>query len=179
MDYSQISNDPDHPAGESPWNTSPRPTRTSFTASQPSDSEPPTPFPEARHAGQGLPSAGPEGEDAPAQQEARLSQAPTENGESAPQGPSLQSPRPSDASNVYDRYKQPPPQDAGQARQAASARQPSNARQATAQPPTPRTPGHYKLQAKITGLERTGRKDPILRFDVYVRAGEAHTRSTR
>lgn len=27
----------------------------------------------------------------------------------------------------------------------------------------------YKLQAKITNLERTGRKDPILRFDVYVR----------
>lgn len=26
----------------------------------------------------------------------------------------------------------------------------------------------YKLQAKITGLERTGKKDAILRFDVYV-----------
>lgn len=26
----------------------------------------------------------------------------------------------------------------------------------------------YKLQAKITNLERTGRKDPIMRFDVYV-----------
>lgn len=26
----------------------------------------------------------------------------------------------------------------------------------------------YKLQAKITALERTGRKDPVLRFDVYV-----------
>lgn len=26
----------------------------------------------------------------------------------------------------------------------------------------------YKLLAKITGLERTGRKDPILRFDVHV-----------
>jgi len=26
----------------------------------------------------------------------------------------------------------------------------------------------YKLQAKITGLERQGRKDPILKFDVYV-----------
>lgn len=26
----------------------------------------------------------------------------------------------------------------------------------------------FKLQAKITGLERTGRKDPILRFDVHV-----------
>lgn len=27
---------------------------------------------------------------------------------------------------------------------------------------------NYKLQAKITGLERNGRKDPILKFDVYV-----------
>lgn len=27
----------------------------------------------------------------------------------------------------------------------------------------------YKLQAKITGLERSGKKDPILKFDVYVR----------
>jgi hypothetical protein len=26
----------------------------------------------------------------------------------------------------------------------------------------------YKLQAKITGLERSGKKDPILKFDVYV-----------
>lgn len=26
----------------------------------------------------------------------------------------------------------------------------------------------YKLQAKITGLERAARKDPILRFDVHV-----------
>lgn len=27
----------------------------------------------------------------------------------------------------------------------------------------------YKLQMKITGLERTGKKDPILKFDVHVR----------
>jgi hypothetical protein len=27
----------------------------------------------------------------------------------------------------------------------------------------------FRLQAKITGLERTGKKDPILRFDVHVR----------
>ena len=26
----------------------------------------------------------------------------------------------------------------------------------------------YKLQAKVTGLERTGRKDPAVRFDVHV-----------
>ena len=27
----------------------------------------------------------------------------------------------------------------------------------------------YRLQAKVTALERTGRKDPVIRFDVYVR----------
>lgn len=30
------------------------------------------------------------------------------------------------------------------------------------------TQPQYKLQAKITGLERAARKDPILRFDVHV-----------
>jgi len=34
---------------------------------------------------------------------------------------------------------------------------------------TPQRPQvHYKLQAKVNGLERSGRKDPILRFDVHV-----------
>jgi len=32
---------------------------------------------------------------------------------------------------------------------------------------------HYKLQAKVTGLERNGKKDPVLRFDVYVRHSSA------
>lgn len=33
----------------------------------------------------------------------------------------------------------------------------------------PRPPAPvYKIQGKITGLERTGKKDPILRFDVHV-----------
>ena len=36
------------------------------------------------------------------------------------------------------------------------------------QPPQQQRAPQYKLQAKVTGLERTGRKDPILRFDVYV-----------
>ncbi len=34
--------------------------------------------------------------------------------------------------------------------------------------PNPRHGPQYKLQGKVTGLERPGRKDPILRFDVYV-----------
>jgi len=32
------------------------------------------------------------------------------------------------------------------------------------------SPPQYKLQAKVNGLERSGRKDTILRFDIYVRA---------
>ena len=34
----------------------------------------------------------------------------------------------------------------------------------------------YKLQAKITGLERSNKKDPILKFDVYVRVSMRNTR---
>ncbi|KAG6013442.1 hypothetical protein E4U43_007292 [Claviceps pusilla] len=45
----------------------------------------------------------------------------------------------------------------GQAPQAQQQQQP---------PPQPRP--QFRLQAKITGLERTGKKDPVLRFDVHV-----------
>ncbi|KAM7218141.1 putative vacuolar protein sorting-associated protein 17 [Rhypophila decipiens] len=41
--------------------------------------------------------------------------------------------------------------------------QQSREHQQPRRPPQPQ----FKLQAKITGLERTGRKDPILRFDVH------------
>ncbi|CAK4032386.1 Vacuolar sorting-associated 17 [Lecanosticta acicola] len=37
----------------------------------------------------------------------------------------------------------------------------------------------YKLQAKITGLERTGKKDPILRFDVYTNLPKFRTTQFR
>ncbi|KAH0544595.1 hypothetical protein FGG08_001244 [Glutinoglossum americanum] len=37
----------------------------------------------------------------------------------------------------------------------------------------------YKLEAKITGLERTGRKDPILRFDVHTNLPKFRTTQFR
>lgn len=43
------------------------------------------------------------------------------------------------------------------------ARYQTDARQYS-RPPAP----VYKIQGKITGLERTGKKDPVLRFDVHV-----------
>lgn len=60
-----------------------------------------------------------------------------------------------------------PQQPAGQSQPSAQQR-PGAARYHSArqQRPVPQ----YKLQAKVTALERTGRKDPVLRFDVYVRA---------
>ncbi len=54
----------------------------------------------------------------------------------------------------------------------AQANKPEPARyHHTARQPQPTQGPQYKLQAKITGLERTGRKDPIMRFDVHVCIG--------
>lgn len=50
-----------------------------------------------------------------------------------------------------------PPQKSPEQEQAAAEGQP--AKPAAPQP---------RLQAKVTGLERTGKKDPILRFDIHV-----------
>ncbi|KAH0600422.1 hypothetical protein MHUMG1_01418 [Metarhizium humberi] len=58
-----------------------------------------------------------------------------------------------------------PPQQVGesQPRAPGSNRQAEQAQQI---PPSQQRP-QFKLQAKITGLERTGKKDPVLRFDVH------------
>ncbi|KAG9253392.1 vacuolar protein sorting-associated protein vps17 [Emericellopsis atlantica] len=51
------------------------------------------------------------------------------------------------------------PEVAGQGQQHEQPGQTEESRR----PPKPQ----YKLQAKVTGLERTGKKDPILRFDIH------------
>jgi hypothetical protein len=56
----------------------------------------------------------------------------------------------------------PPPQQQQQRQEPSRYHHPGRQAQENQGP-------QYKLQAKITGLERTGRKDPILRFDVHVR----------
>lgn len=56
------------------------------------------------------------------------------------------------------------------AQSTASTEAPSEEpQQQPRKPPQPQ----FRLQAKITGLERTGKKDPILRFDVHVSLGHA------
>jgi hypothetical protein len=62
-------------------------------------------------------------------------------------------------------------QQGGQRQAEAENRRPQSAARyhGAAPHPAQQRQAQYKLQTKITGLERTGKKDAILRFDVYVR----------
>ncbi|KAK6336140.1 Vacuolar protein sorting-associated protein 17 [Orbilia brochopaga] len=55
----------------------------------------------------------------------------------------------------------------------------SSSKQAGQQQQQQRPSVQYKLRAKVTGLERTGRKDPILRFDVHTNLPKFRTTQFR
>ena len=147
MDYSAISQqDP----GTSTW-ASPGPERTAFAeSSNPSEIESPLP---------------------PQQQspyDAATTQPWTSSGDENPETPDLsgQAEQPSDeivgqGPYASQQQQQPPPPQL----QQVPARYQTSARQNDKQPAP-----IYKIQAKITGLERTGKKDPVLQFDVHVGA---------
>lgn len=150
MDYS--AHDPDHPGGSDPWASSPQHNRTTF-AQPPTSDIPSSPLP---------PQASPYG------------QGPDHFGYLGDQGQQQQ--RPASASENGDPH-QPPftPGDGPQAPHQQAPPHQGQEQQRTGQPqryhgnrPQRQQPA-YKLTAKVTALERTGRsKDPILRFDVYV-----------
>lgn len=145
MDYSSIAHDPADPAGSSPWG-SPRADRDTFgNAGQGADIVAPLPPHQSPydHSHGSEHSAGNAHATAPEQHEQLNTHrsAPTTEHESAQQQAAPQQQKRAEAPARYQ----------------TGARQ--NARQAA---PT------YRLQGKITALERTGKKDPILRFDVYV-----------
>ncbi|KLJ07728.1 hypothetical protein EMPG_16797 [Blastomyces silverae] len=154
MDYSSLPHDPEHPVGSSPWgSTSPRADRT-FPASD----VPPSPLP---------PQQSPYGPDGERQQDE----------ESTTQGLSerLQGSQIDD--QVHEEHSPYPPsnhEQPPQQRAQVSARYQTGARN-KARPNAPQ----YKLQAKITGLERTGKKDPILRFDVHTNIPKFRTTQFR
>lgn len=178
MDYSSLPNDPDHPAGADPWQSSPQPTRTSFP--QPESAREPD-SPTGKH-----PPLTPE----PQHQEERDG-----SDQESPNASSYEEPfpkangtgripsRPDTASDI--RFQGPPlteeelrQQQLYQQRQNERYQQTIHAQQHARSPgpqryhPGARTgqrqPPQYKLQAKITGLERTGKKDPAITFDVHV-----------
>jgi len=178
MDYSQIPNDPDNPAGTSPWQSSPRQSsRASYTTST-GGSEPPSPV--ARNStyrnGMSRPSQDESSDDGTmvarrsnytTNEDSEQSAAPTEVEPSSPDlSTRLQSPplTEGDFDGHQQQYLQ---QQQHQQRQQSYQQQQRPSRYQGGTRPRQNTP-QYKLQAKITGLERTGRKGPILRFDVHV-----------
>jgi hypothetical protein len=74
-----------------------------------------------------------------------------------------QAPHLEEPSHPSDPHQEPQPQP-----QPAQQTQPPQAEENPLQKQKRKERPHYKLQAKITSLERNGRKDPILKFDVYV-----------
>ncbi|KAK3182316.1 Vacuolar protein sorting-associated protein 17 [Lecanicillium sp. MT-2017a] len=160
MDYSSSIHETDDPAGESPWGnspgSSPKQSRTGFSnlAGEPISS----PFPYASQDSNGLDNSV-ESEGFP-----RPGTATTASDTEV----EAEDPEPVDTQDSYgedettaDVESQPaatPVQPQGDASSADASQE--------QQPQKPTQP-QYRLQVKITGLERTGKKDPLLRFDVY------------
>ena len=150
MDYSSIAQDPEHPAGASPWSSSPQHNRTTFTNAGTGDM-PPSPLP-------------------PAAQSPFISSTEQEHPEARPEHEASDDPF---GAVENGQHRQAAAQAQAQAPQTTQTEQHSygqgHERHGETRPQQRQKMPQYKLQAKITGLERTGRKDPILRFDVYVR----------
>jgi hypothetical protein len=169
-----MSNDLENPGGSSPWaSTSPRVDRSTFsqaasdTASSPAPAQQQSPNPPKN----GSPIANkfpPLSTDAPSASTAPNSADDDTN--SPDLSEQLQSAQLGDPDYVGDHEpNQYHHHHHYQAQQYAAAQQRHGpARYQSAQRPQRPIPA-YKLQAKITALERTGRKDPVLRFDVHVR----------
>lgn len=173
MDYSSLPNDPDHPVGSSPWNSSPQ-TTSHFGTPEPG-SAPSSPL--AKHSVPSNDHSPPYSEDGDQQDGLDRRQQRAEDTTPAGEG---------SAQTTLDRPQGPPlngqyqqqPQHTQQGRQQAGYPQHQQQQQPRSNIPSRYHTGarqnqrqnlpQYKLQAKITSLERTGRKDPVLRFDVHV-----------
>ena len=161
MDYSHLAQDPDHPEGTSPWNTSPRhSTRPSFNVS---GDQFPSPLPSASYAKAGVDDS--LGDNEAFGAERHYSQVEAD----APKSLHSDQPGRSVPEQVDGRQQQTQQvaQGSPHVNQPEHSGRPSGAVRHTGANRIHRP--QHKLQAKITGLERTGRKDPILRFDVHVR----------
>lgn len=164
MDYSSLPTDPDHPAGTSPWQSSPQPnSRPSFTATEFGRTV-------SQQASYLNPSQRRSEEDT-SDQETLVDESYRpqlgENGASHQNGTSPETSQSLQHSDDNAQQQNRQPQSQQQQRVTGPNRYHGTTRAAQRQ-----TLPQYKLQAKIVGLERTGRKDPVLRFMVHVRYGK-------
>ncbi|KAF4553248.1 Vps5-like protein 1 [Elsinoe fawcettii] len=167
MDYSTLPHDPDHPEGRSPWAASPKQSRD--FGSRPNDltndsANPQSPF-------------GANSADA-----SNYSERPSTSGSTAAMrsenGDSPQSPYNRDSPEQSQHLPGQGQQQQYQGQQAGEQQRPQQA--ARYHPRQPQKPQpQYKLQCKITALERTGKKDPIFRFDAYTNLPKFRTTQFR
>lgn len=158
MDYGG-QNDTDALAGSSPWgSSSPRAGRTPYTPQTPSAPDSPEQTPGHQHtSSQDSISANPFASEASATAQAL--------------------PPPAQEDSTLDVSQSGPPQATGPLQPQQPVQQPGHQGHPQMRPGAARYHSQrqqrpvpaYKLQAKVTALERTGRKDPVIRFDVYVR----------
>ncbi|KAI1912120.1 Vacuolar protein sorting-associated protein 17 [Ophidiomyces ophidiicola] len=162
MDYSSLSQDSDHHSGASPWgSSSPRADR-SFPSSV--GEVPPSPFPSQHDS----PYTDTAGDLRPASASDSNSPGLVERFHGTQINETDNAEGGSGWAHSQASQHQPPPRAQAPARYQTGARH--HARQ-----PAPQ----YKLQAKITALERTGKKDPILRFDVHTNIPKFRTTQFR
>ncbi|KAI9885179.1 MAG: Ribosome-releasing factor 2, mitochondrial [Watsoniomyces obsoletus] len=162
MDYSALPDGSENPVESSPWSTSPRISRTDL-ATQSSNEF---------HSTDDVAAGGYNG--STDQQAGR----PQSEGSDVPIAGQYQ-PRKDSLTNPAGREGQRSFTDAQYAQSRGDATAPLQ-RQQTFSRSNPRSSvPQYKLQAKITGLERTGRKDLILRFDVHTNLPKFRTTQFR
>lgn len=164
MDYSSLPDDPDHPVESSPWSSSPRATRTGFPPPSSNDLQ----SSDTSAGGFGISSSDLRQSQSSLTDHEPLTPDPSGRLES---GKGLLAEAGEDGSVPVREHGQGygehgfdehlPPN-----RHETSA--PAHRQYFTARPVTRSNIPLPKLHAKVTGLERTGRKDLILRFDVHV-----------
>ena len=158
MDYSAVAVDPTL-QGSSPWgSSSPRADRSGYSRQDSDVPQSPAPITSHAHSrSQDSISANPFASEpgTPAFQQQQQPPSPEHQGpRQQTQGASSAASQSQDGAPPYQQRQQ-------------QGMRPGAARYHSARPQKP-VPA-YKLQAKVTALERTGRKDPVIRFDVYVR----------
>ncbi|KAI0840877.1 vacuolar protein sorting-associated protein Vps17 [Hypoxylon sp. FL0890] len=177
MDYRSSIADDEHPVGASPWGSSPSasPRRNDSSFSPLGNEHPPSsPYQYTVHdPSNGFAQEDP-GVNAFRRPGTASSTASTPAYSASEQSASSQQPE----AGEEQHQQQPATPQQSQTQGRPSGDSPSSGRQQQQQPQRPRGP-QYKLQAKITGLERTGRKDPILRFDVHTNIPKFRTTQFR
>lgn len=186
MDYSSHTNDPDNPVGSSPWQSSPQASsHPNFGTPEPG-SAPSSPL--AKHSTP-YTEPSPQQSDDGSPQDGLDRRQRTEDGSlSADDGSPQATPRrqqgpPLNGKGMSPGHLRHLQQEYLQQQRQEQIRQQSGQSQQQQHQPRSAVPSRYhtapranqrqnlpqyKLQAKITNLERTGRKDPVLRFDVHV-----------